>query len=150
MNHESPENKKKLGRPKGPEKVYFRRYVTPAMASMLKSFVDGDAHAVAPKPFYPDIGVSVLKADCKDLPKMDPNPPKSLDEMVERTEVSLSTSVHIKALMDDVERLENEKKALEQRLIKCSEATDDQKARWWMMKYRELEAKMKKGEFDQT
>ena len=56
----------------------------------------------------------------------------------------------IKALLDDVERLTREVEDLRGRLERCSRATDDEKCRWWIRKYDELKASMKKNEFDQT
>jgi len=50
-----------------------------------------------------------------------------------------------------LEDLELEVADLTERLHRCSIATDDQKARWWMAKFLELEASLKhsRSEFDQ-
>jgi hypothetical protein len=56
---------------------------------------------------------------------------------------------HNRQLLEDIEKLTKENADLQVRLQRCSEATDDQKAIWWMTKYKQLEGSLKKGEFDQ-
>lgn len=55
----------------------------------------------------------------------------------------------IKALLDDIDRLEKEKLEIEARLERCSRASDDEKTLRWIQKYDELKSFMVKGEFEQ-
>jgi hypothetical protein len=106
----------KRGRPKGPEKVAFYRKVEPSKIPALLRALEGD-------------GVS---------------PPTPEPQMAVKAKETASGDVM--ALLDTVDDLTKKVEDYERRLERCARATDDMKARHWMVKYDEVAEKLRKLE----
>ena len=63
--------------------------------------------------------------------------------------VSAAGKEEVRALLEDVDRLEKEVDDLKMRLDRCARASDDDRVKYWVNKYDRLVASMKKGEYDQ-
>lgn len=128
---------KRVGRPKGPEKVGYYRRVIPEMVGVL----DG----VLLK--QPRTGAGGSSGAEKVVEKV---VVKEVVREVGVEEVERLRKINM-ALADNVAGLEGQVKDLTARLERCSRATDDEKCRWWMVKYDRLLAETKGGgEYDQT
>lgn len=102
-----------VGRPKGPEKVLYRKRVTKEELKKMEEAFD----KVVPASVVAD------------------HAPKVVEELVNETNELKS---QIKALLEDNDKLVNEAKALEGRLQRVARLTDSEKLILWIRKYDEL------------
>ncbi len=106
------EGARRTGRPKGPDKVVFKRNVEPQLVAQLDALIKGDSK---PKEAY----------EIRDEVK------------VSSTEVEGFKS-QIKALLEDNDRLAKELATVEHRLQRVARLTDNEKLILWIRKYDEL------------
>jgi hypothetical protein len=132
------EIKKSAGRPKGPEKVVYKRRIPPELAA------------------YYDRAAEAHKVDPEIIFKIDQMIDKALKEkfgLPGRHEMTVAVdplpvapvSPHgdVLALLNDVERLEREKRELEEKVQRVARLTDNEKLILWIRKYEALVAKVK-------
>lgn len=111
----------RVGRPKGPDKVVFKRNVEPAMVAQLDALIKGQSEA---KEAY-------MEAKASEDPSKVPNAVKD----------------QIKALLEDIESKEQIIKSLEEKVQKVARLTDNEKLILWIRKYDQLEAAFKELQF---
>ncbi len=111
----------RVGRPKGPDKVVFKRNVDPALVASLDALIKGDSK---PKEAY----------EIRDEVK------------VSSPELNVSKD-QIKALLEDVESKEQIIKSLEEKIQRIARLTDSEKLILWIRKYDELAAAFKELQF---
>jgi hypothetical protein len=106
----------KVGRPKGPEKVVYKRNVEPAMVKELDEIIKGAADP-AKRTFTAPPAEVVVEA--RDL---------QINEL----------KGQVKALLEDNDRLSKEVATVEHRLSRVARLTDNEKLILWIRKYDEL------------
>lgn len=111
----------RVGRPKGPDKVVFKRNVEPALVSQLDALIKGDPKA---KEEY-------LEARAGEATHKVPNDVKD----------------QIKALLEDIESKDQIIKSLEEKIQKIARLTNDEKLILWIRKYDGLAAAFKELQF---
>ena len=110
------------GRPKGPEKVVYKRNVEPSMVPTLDAIVKGG-----------QIG--------------DSKPKEAYKIGEEDKEPSEEIKAQIKALLEDVEAKEQTIKNQEEKIQRIARLTDNEKLILWIRKYDQLEAAFKELQF---
>lgn len=125
-----------VGRPKGPEKVVFKRRVAPEKVKQLDEMLSDQINDM---PYKGQIkAVVAVQA------------PKVVEDLVNEKEELKS---QIKLLLEDNERMTNELAAVEGRLQRVARLTDSEKLILWIRKYDALKAEYDKkvgsGEFSQ-
>lgn len=111
----------RVGRPKGPDKVVFKRNVEPQMVAQLDALIKGDSK---PKEAYV-IG----------------------DEVKVSSPESNVLKDQIKALLEDIESKDQIIKSLEEKIQKVARLTNDEKLILWIRKYDGLAAAFKELQF---
>ncbi len=118
-----------VGRPKGPDKVVYKRNVEPAMVKQLDEFIKGGADSVIPKPVEHD-------------------PILHLVNCTKESENELKAQ--IQALLEDVAKLTKERDELLVKRENWVRATESDKVRFWINRHDQLKASLVKGEYDQS
>ncbi len=106
----------KVGRPKGPDKVVYKRNVGPEMVKRLDEFLKRST-SDDPEPVKSGI-----------RPYHEPMPDEEKDELKRQ----------IKALLEDNDRLTKEVATIEHRLSRVARLTDNEKLILWIRKYDDL------------
>ncbi len=119
---------KPVGRPKGPEKVMFRKRIEPSMVTKVEEFIKGGANGL-PKP------VATPKLS---IPSYENN--KETEEL----------KGQIKAVLEDVGKLTKERDELLVKRENWIRSSESQQVRFWINKYDQLKASLVKGEYDQS
>ena len=124
---------RRVGRPKGPEKIGYYRRVVPDMIGVLDGVLLNRPRTEV------EGGLGVERVVVKEVVKEVGG--EELEELRKKN----------MGLFENVGRLEAKVADLTARLERCSRATDDEKCRWWMLKYDKLLAETRGGgEYDQT
>ncbi len=117
-----------VGRPKGPDKVVYKRNVEPAMVKQLDDIL-GRAESAITKPVEHDPILHLVNCN-----KESENELKG----------------QIKALLEDVAKLTKERDELLVKRENWVRATESDKVRFWINRHDQLKASLVKGEYDQS
>lgn len=133
------ETKSRIGRPKGPDKIYYRRYITKESADILDEVLENGRVEVdivrAFKPKDESIGIAVLHSKSANGEIF------SYDEL---------KAFNLKAAETE-DRLTKEVSRLQDLNLKISRMSDDQRFNALLWKYDQLKARCSgNGEYDQT
>lgn len=151
------ENKSRAGRPKGPQKVYYRKYVKPeeviALDACLRRGIEPDEDCFVFKAL-----ADAARKELEDFKKLIPSMGKpSAGPVTQPAMVHVGSDEMLskykadnRALLEDVGRLTEEVVVLKDKLERCARATDDQKTVYWKRRALKAEGSAARGEFDQT
>ncbi len=111
-------NLSKVGRPKGPDKVVFKRNVIPELVPLLDQIAKSDS--------------------VKELQKASPEARIIIDRSHQSAVLEEELKDQIKALLEDNDRLSKELATVEHRLQRVARLTDNEKLILWIRKYDDL------------
>lgn len=126
------ERKKTAGRPKGPDKVVFKKRVTREQFKQLAEFVDAVGQLKDASPIKSSDPLGFPSAGL---------PANALQSLLEER------GRQIQALLDDVEKLTKERDELLLKRENWTRATESQKVAFWVQKHDQLKLKYEELKF---